>query len=91
MQVNLDDAERALMAEAVSPFGARVLELDLSLEMGVLVCGDRWGNIAAFSMPAEALSRSGGVPLPLQVLLVHCCIVQPHWCSISSFTLAWMH
>ena len=50
------------MAEAVSPFGSRVLEMEVSLELGLLVCGDRWGNIAAFSVPDEALSCSGGGP-----------------------------
>ena len=54
------------MAEAVSPFGARVLEMDVSLELGLLVCGDRWGNIAAFSLPEEAVTCSGGLYLSLQ-------------------------
>lgn len=65
VQAELGDAEHALMAEAVSPYGARVLEMDLSLQLGLLVCGDRWGNIAAFSIPDQALSLKGGVDLPL--------------------------
>ena len=70
VQVMVDNAEHALVAEAVSPFGARVLELDVSLELGLLVCGDRWGNIATFSVPEEALSCLGGVELPLPYFLV---------------------
>lgn len=71
VQAHLDKAEQALVAEAVSPFGARVLEMDASLELGLLVCGDRWGNVAAFSMPNEALSCPGGVPTRPRHLAQH--------------------
>jgi len=47
------------MAEATSPYGVRILAMDISLELGLLVCGDRMGNIAAFSIPGDALSSSG--------------------------------
>ena len=59
------------MAEATSPYGARILEMDISLELGLLVCGDRWGNVAAFSLPEQALSCEGGVNLPLWPSSVH--------------------
>jgi len=59
LQVQDINVEHALMAEATSPYGVRILVMDISLELGLLVCGDRMGNIAAFSIPGDALSSSG--------------------------------
>lgn len=57
LQVQLQEitAEQALMAEARSPFGVRMLVMDISLALGLLVCGDRMGNMAAFSIPEQSL------------------------------------
>ena len=54
----------ALRAQAESPFRARVLVMDISLELSLMVCGDRMGNIAAFSLPEQALSTPGAALMP---------------------------
>ena len=54
----------ALRAQAESPFGARVLVMDISWELSLMVCGDRMGNVAAFSLPEQALSTPGAALMP---------------------------
>ena len=54
------------MADALSPFGVRVLVLDICLELQLVVCGDRMGNITAFRLPHQALNMSGERPWQLQ-------------------------
>ena len=47
--------EAALLAEAESPLGVRLLRLDVDISQGLLVTGDRVGNVLAFHVPPGAL------------------------------------
>ncbi len=51
----------ALLAEARSPFGVRILRLDVDVEQQLLVCGDRTGNVLAFHFDAACLHRPGEI------------------------------
>lgn len=53
------DQEAALLAEAKSPFGVRILRVDADMEQQLLVCGDRMGNVVAFHFDAACLSSPG--------------------------------
>lgn len=72
LQVHAAAPAGALRAQAESPFGVRVLVMDISLELSIVVCGDRMGNIAAFSLPEQALSTPGAALMP------HLLSVQTH-------------
>ena len=55
----------ALLAEAVSPLGVRLLRLDVDLSQALLVTGDRMGNVLAFHMPPGSLQDDpSGDPVP---------------------------
>ena len=45
----------ALLAEAQSPLGARMLRLDVDVAQALLVAGDRTGSVLAFHVPPGAL------------------------------------
>ena len=84
MQLAAADADSALMADALSPFGVRILVLDISLELQLVVCGDRMGNITAFSLPHQALNMSGERPWQPQCKAVRspaCIILQLMGCT----------
>ncbi|BDA49006.1 probable WD repeat-containing protein 6 at N-terminal half [Coccomyxa sp. Obi] len=69
---NEQKQEVALLAEAKSPFGVRILRVDVDTEQQLLVCGDRTGNVLAFHFDAACLSSPGGhAPLPLVAVLRH--------------------
>lgn len=51
--------EHALLAEAMSPLGVRILSLDVDLARQLMVCGDRTGNVFAFFFDASCLERPG--------------------------------
>ena len=73
MQAHTAAPAGALRAQAESPYGVRVLVIDISLELSIMVCGDRMGNIAAFSLPEQALSTPGAALLP-PLLSVQTCL-----------------
>lgn len=50
-----------MLAEAKSPFGVRILRLDVDMERQLLVCGDRTGNVLAFHFDAACLSSPGNL------------------------------
>ncbi len=57
--------EGALLAEAKSPFGVRILRVDVDMEQQLLVCGDRTGNVLAFHFDPACLSYPGDLQLDL--------------------------
>lgn len=54
---NTPSMSAALLAEAASPMRVRLLRLDVDTSQGLLVTGDRMGNVFAFHVPPGALQE----------------------------------
>ena len=56
--------------------------MDISLELSIMVCGDRMGNVVAFSVPEQALSTPGAGPMPHMLSVQPQLDTQTHACSL---------
>ena len=48
-----------LLGQGCSPFGSRIISLQVSTEAELLVCGDQLGNIIAFKAPRLTVCPEG--------------------------------
>lgn len=59
----LEDRPLRLMGHGSTPFGSRIVSLQVSAEAGLLVCGDQLGNLSVFAAPLlKASSEGDAVP-----------------------------